>query len=325
MTEAIPRLKRNGTRNVARILSIVFNPSVDISCDAESVQHTMKVRTHNLKQYPGGGGTNVARVVAELGGHAELLYLSGGAVGSMFEKLLAAGSLTGHRFPIADETRISLAVREEQTRREYRFVPEGPVVTTAELQPALDFIADYGADYIVASGSLPRNAPADTYARIAAIASRTGARYILDTSRQALKSAVERGGIFVLKPNVGELESIEGTKLDEEGATRAALAIVRRGAAEHVVVTFGREGALLASAGGVLRVPARHVETVSAVGAGDSFVGAMTWSLAEGHSVEEAFRFGVAAGAAAAMTPGSELCRRADVFALYEAGSRTIN
>ncbi len=310
---------------MARILTIVFNPSVDISCDAESVQHTMKVRTHNLKQYPGGGGTNVARVIAELGGHTELLYLSGGAVGTMFENLLAAGSLTGHRFPIADETRISLAVREERTTREYRFVPEGPVVTAEELQPALDFIESHEADYIVASGSLPRNAPDDIYARIAAIAARTGARYILDTSKQALRTAVDKGGIFILKPNVSELESIEGKKLDEEGATRAALAIVRSGAAAHVVVTFGREGALLASADGVLRVPARHVDTISAVGAGDSFVGAMTWSLTQGHTIEEAFRFGVAAGAAAAMTPGSELCRRADVLALYEAGTRVIN
>lgn len=310
---------------MARILTIVFNPSVDISCDAESVQHTMKVRTHNLKQYPGGGGTNVARVIAELGGHTELLYLSGGAVGTMFENLLAAGSLTGHRFPIADETRISLAVREERTTREYRFVPEGPVVTAEELQPALDFIESHEADYIVASGSLPRNAPDDIYARIAAIAARTGARYILDTSKQALRTAVDKGGIFILKPNVSELESIEGKKLDEEGATRAALAIVRRGAATYVVVTFGREGALLVSADGVLRVPARHVDTISAVGAGDSFVGAMTWSLTQGHTIEEAFRFGVAAGAAAAMTPGSELCRRADVLALYEAGTRVIN
>ncbi|MNL69616.1 putative phosphofructokinase PfkB [compost metagenome] len=56
----------------------------------------------------------------------------------------------------------------------------------------------------------------------------------------------------------------------------------------------------------------------SAVGAGDSFVAAMTWSLAAGHDIKEAFGFGQAAGAATVMTPGTELCRRHDVHRLYE-------
>ncbi len=305
-----------------RILSIVLNPSVDMACEAPVVQHTRKVRTHNLQQYPGGGGTNVSRVIAELGGHSELLYLSGGSVGTMFENLLTGAGLTGHRFPISGESRISMAVRETHSGHEYRFVPEGPMVTEAELEPVIEFVAQYGADYIVASGSLPRGAAPDTFARIAGIAQKSGARFVLDTSGAALKTAVKAGGIFLLKPNVGELESISGKKLDEDGATLAAIEIVRGGAAKHVVVTFGREGALLASADGVSRVPARHVDTLSAVGAGDSFVGAMVWSLAEGHEIGDAFRFGVAAGAAAAMTPGSQLCRRADVLALYEAAAR---
>ena len=44
----------------------------------------------------------------------------------------------------------------------------------------------------------------------------------------------------------------------------------------------------------------------------------MTWWQAQGKPVEEAFRFGIAAGAATAMTPGTELCRREDVFSLFD-------
>jgi len=49
------------------------------------------------------------------------------------------------------------------------------------------------------------------------------------------------------------------------------------------------------------------------VGAGDSFLAAMVWSLASGHSLETAFRYGVAAGSAALLMPGTELCRQEDV------------
>ena len=55
----------------------------------------------------------------------------------------------------------------------------------------------------------------------------------------------------------------------------------------------------------------------SAVGAGDSFLGAMTLALARGERPENAFRHGMAAGTAAVMTPGTELCNAADVARLY--------
>lgn len=93
---------------------------------------------------------------------------------------------------------------------------------------------------------------------------------------------------------------------------------VRNGAAQYVAVTLGSEGALLASAEGILRLPAIKVKAKSAVGAGDSFVAALVWFLMQGKSMDEAFRFGLAAGAAAVLTSGTQLCRRADVFALYE-------
>jgi 6-phosphofructokinase 2 len=51
----------------------------------------------------------------------------------------------------------------------------------------------------------------------------------------------------------------------------------------------------------------------SAVGAGDSMVGGIVAALATGRPLREAIRYGVAAGAAAVMTDGTQLCRRADV------------
>ncbi len=87
-----------------------------------------------------------------------------------------------------------------------------------------------------------------------------------------------------------------------------AARLVTEGKAEHVAVSLGADGAILAGPKGVIAMPAIHVRVRSAVGAGDSFVGAMVWSLSEGQPIEDAFRFGLAAGAAAAMTPGTQLC-----------------
>lgn len=304
---------------MSKILSIALNPAIDISSDADAVRHTHKTRTHNQRQHAGGGGINVARVIVELGGKCELLYLSGGATGTLLEAMLEPLGVKQHRFRIHDPVRVAFNVRELSTNLEYRFVPEGPEVTEEELAPVFDLLEASDADYIVASGSLPRGVAGDTYARMADIAARKKARFILDTSGEALHETLAKAKVFLVKPSLGELASFAGQKIDHENAGAAAQAIVRSGAAQFIAVTLGADGAILVGADNIHRVPAIEVPVKSAVGAGDSFVAAMTWSLAEGHEIGEAFRFGLAAGAAAVMTSGTELCRRADVLALYEA------
>ena len=55
------------------------------------------------------------------------------------------------------------------------------------------------------------------------------------------------------------------------------------------------------------------IEVVSAVGAGDSFLGGLVATLAKGKGLEDAFRVAVAAASAAVMSPGTELCRAMEV------------
>ena len=80
-----------------------------------------------------------------------------------------------------------------------------------------------------------------------------------------------------------------------------------------MTLTLGGDGAVLATRDGMVRLPAPKIEAKSAVGAGDSFLGAMVWALADGRPVEDAFACGVAAGAATAMTPGTGLGQREDI------------
>jgi len=55
----------------------------------------------------------------------------------------------------------------------------------------------------------------------------------------------------------------------------------------------------------------------STVGAGDSMLAGIVLRLQQGGSLPDAVRFGVAAGAATVMNPGTELCRRSEVERLY--------
>lgn len=91
------------------------------------------------------------------------------------------------------------------------------------------------------------------------------------------------------------------------------------GFAGTVVRTLGADGAEALREGAVVaRVPAPVVTAVDTVGAGDAFCGAFTTVLAEGAALDDAMRWGCAAGAFAATRHGvqASLGTRADVEAL---------
>jgi 6-phosphofructokinase 2 len=302
-------------RNIA---TLTLNPTIDVAYEVSRVIPTHKMRAAREYHNPGGGGINVARVYVRLGGNARCWYMSGGATGVALDGLLDLHQLVRTRLPITGDTRISAAVLERESGQEYRFVPPGPTVSEAEWQQALDRLAQIECDYLVASGSLPPGVPDDFYARLARLVVPRGIRLVLDSSGAALREGLAGGGVFLVKPSNGELQQLVGRDLPDRDAIAAAAAqIVAAGQAEHVAVTMGHEGAVLATGQGTLFLPALPIEAKSAVGAGDSFVAGMVHGLSSGWPVERAFCFGMAAGAAAVLRPGTDLARPDDIERLH--------
>ncbi|HEY1125312.1 MAG TPA: 1-phosphofructokinase family hexose kinase [Sphingobium sp.] len=299
------------------IATLTMNPTIDVAYEVAQVRHTHKIRAAREYHNPGGGGINVARVYVRLGGNARCHYLAGGATGVALDGLLDLHQLVRHRIDIAGETRIAANVVETETGKEYRFVPAGPTVSETEWRACLDALRDVRCDYLVLSGSLPPGVPDDFYARLTALAGARGIRTVLDSSGAALREGLAGGGVHLVKPSVGELSALEGRPLaNVDAIATAARTLVDTGKAEIVAVTMGRDGALLAHAGGIFSVPAIPIEAKSTVGAGDSFVAGMVWALSDGQDVVQAFRHGVATGAAAVLHPGTDLARPDDIEAM---------
>jgi len=300
-----------------RVVTLTLNPALDIACTAARVVHTHKIRTWDDHLDPGGGGINVARVLHELGSDTLAVTMGGGVTGALIEEMLDEAGVPHRNIPIRGRTRICFNVFEETSGLEYRFVQEGPDVTDADWHRMLETLETIPGDWLIASGSLEHGMPEDIYARIAHAAGRRGQRFVLDTSGPPLRAALG-SGITLVKPSLGELESVVGRPLPDSAAQEdAALALVRSGAAELVALTLGADGALVASREGVLRQAAMSCDVRSAVGAGDSFTAAMTLALTRDAPLAEALRWGVAAGTAAVVCAGTARVRRADVDAQY--------
>jgi 6-phosphofructokinase 2 len=239
-------------------------------------------------------------------------------MGFYLGRLLDGEGIRHHAIPIEGQTRIAFMVHDQKTGFEYRFLPEGPEVAEHDIATCVDAIGRQAEGFVVVSGSLPRGAPPDSYARMTRAAQARGLKLVLDSSGVGLKAAVEAGGIHLLKPSRSELENLVGRRLTDSELEPAAREMALTGKARFIAVTLGAEGAMLVSRDKTLRLPALDVPVRSAVGAGDSFLGAMVWAMSSDWPLEEAFRLGMAAGAAATMNSGTVLCRRDDVIALYE-------
>ncbi|MCB2076394.1 MAG: 1-phosphofructokinase family hexose kinase [Novosphingobium sp.] len=299
------------------IATLTMNPTIDVAYETDCVRPTLKMRTRSESYAPGGGGINVARVFVRLGGNARCIYLSGGATGPAFDGLVDLHQLVRTRIPIEGHTRVATTARDAESGQEYRFTPGGPTVSESEWQACLDSVATIECGFLVASGSLPPGVPTDFYVRVAKIARDRGIGFVLDTSGAPLKQALAAGGILLAKPSHGEFAQLIGRKPESPAdIANEAQNFVRDGKVEMLAVTMGHRGAVLATRDATVCLRAIDIAPQSAVGAGDSFVAGMVHRLACGDDPRTAFRYGMAAGSAAVLTPGSSLAYPEDIARL---------
>jgi len=302
------------------IITMTMNPAIDKSSSVAHVMAERKLYCTPPRFEPGGGGVNVSRAIKKLGGQSMLLYPAGGLTGKRLQELLDDEGLNHRPFPIEGVNRESLVILEESTGRQYRFGMPGPQVQKKEWEQFLDGLSaiEPSPDYLVASGSLPLGVPADFYAQVARIGKNWGAKTIIDVSGEALEQALQEG-VYLIKPNVREFRELVGKDIKEESQIKAeAQKMVKCGRCEVLVISLGAAGALMVSGKISEHVLPPTVPIISKVGAGDSMVAGIVLSLARGNSLRESVLFGVAAGTAAVMTPGTELCRREDTVRLFE-------
>ena len=303
---------------MATIVTLTPNPAIDLSTAVDRIVPMLKLRCTTQRRDPGGGGVNVARVVKRFGGDVEAILPAGGVTGDMLRRLIEDEGVPNRIVPVEAATREDISVTELSTDSQYRFVLPGEPLREAEWRACLAALAATAPAprLVVGSGSLPPGVPNDFYAQAAAIAAKLGAKFFLDTSGPALAAAIEHG-VTLIKPNLNEMRQLIGKEFaDQAECMAAARGLIDSGRVEVVALSLGHLGALLITKHQVLRAPAIPIQAKSSVGAGDSFLGAMAFSIAKGDPLVDAFRLGAAAGAAALINEGTELCPTAEAYRL---------
>lgn len=310
----------NRALHMSRVIgTVTANPSIDQHILIDTLIKDDAIRAREIRRDPGGKGINVSRVVKELGGDTVAFGISGGCGGYMLRSLMAEHGIPFEALEVPEETRINVILTDRSDRTQTRISAPGPRMALAEVEGFIQKVVTHHplAQWWVLGGSLPPGVPEDFYARLIMLLQAQGAKCLLDADDEALKIGLQAKP-YLIKPNEHELMRLVGRSLpDEQAMIRAAQQLVQEGI-QVVAITLGRKGALIVSQEAVLRVTSPDVEVKSKVGAGDSFLAGFVFALSQGQSLELAVRLGTAAGTAAVMHEGTQLCRREDVERLVD-------
>ena len=261
--------------------------------------------------FTGGKGFNQATAAARLGAEVTLV----GSVGAdPFGEMLLAATENEHidsRFVTKRTetgTGVATIVIEPDGDNSIIVVPRANMaLTTVDIDAAADTIAD--ADVLLLQLETPV-AASEHAAEIAKDSRKNGGTIVIlnPAPAQPLPDSL-LAYVDILTPNQSEAELLSGMRVSNDEETHNAAKVLRARmvdtATAAVVLTLGKQGALILTATISERVPALSVNAVDTTGAGDAFCGALATALASGETLHTAIAFANAAGAAAVTVVGA--------------------
>lgn len=295
------------------IYTVTLNPCLDYVTGTDGLKIGELNRTSFEEIYVGGKGINVSLILKELGCESVCLGFVAGFVGAAIEGYLKeSGVKTDFIRLSGGNSRINVKIKSGV---ETEINARGPYISEEERNAFFDKLEILSkGDYIIISGSVPPSLPDDIYETILKHIENKGVRTVIDASGALLDKTLKYRP-FLIKPNNTELGELFGVEIKTaEDAEPYARKLKEQGA-ENVLVSLGKEGALLIDKEGrALKMPAFDGVVVNTVGAGDSMVAGFVAGMISGNG-ERALRLGCACGGATAFLPG--LAKKEDIEKLF--------
>jgi 1-phosphofructokinase family hexose kinase len=296
------------------IYTVSTNPALDLILTVAAIEFEVVLRAHAVRRAMGGKGFNVSRYLKALGTDNVAVAFAGGFTGQALEAGLRADEIATDFISVGGETRTNVVIEEPEGRRHIKANQPGATVTSAHKAAFWDLLrrrAQVG-DLWVLTGSLAPGLEVDFYAEVGEELRRCGAAFVLDTSGPALRHGCGARPRLV-KPNIMEAEEFTGRAIDSPAAGAGAARAFLEAGAELVILSLGKDGAIVAGEGEMLHLLPPPVTVRTAVGAGDAVVAGAVHALLRGLGVQEIGRWGVATGTVTAMHDDLQSNDRAEV------------
>jgi len=285
------------------IMTVTMNPSIDKLYIVEEFSPHTVMRVQEVINTAGGKGLNVSRAAAIAGEKVTAIGFAGGYVGQYFRRLIDHPNITPVFTEASGETRSCINIRDKKTGLSTEFLEPGSPVSGEDLARFMTSFksAVRDAAVITISGSPPPGTPKGYYGELISIAKAEGKIVLLDTSGKALGDALPARPTLI-KPNMDEISQLLGRKITTRAEVIEAAKILNADGIAFVVVSLGKDGAIIACGSGVYQGVTPDIPVVNTVGCGDCMLGGFAVGFARGYGLEDTIRFALAAATANALT-----------------------
>lgn len=301
------------------VITVTLNPALDKTLSIGNFTLGTVNRVENIRYDIGGKGINVSKVLKNFNINSVCTGFLGGVWESYFEKELKERKIETKFVHIGGDTRTNTKV-VDSINKVYTDINEaGPNISSEELSC---FLENFNAlcnkeDIVVLSGGVSSSIPVDIYGSLIKLAKQKGAVTVLDADGELLKHGIKEKP-DIIKPNIHELQKLMGFDDEDESAVIKAAKQLIEGGVRKVLVSLGEKGAIYITEDGVHFCEGLKVDVKSTVGAGDSMVAALVYSLINNLKDKETLAFANACGAASVEMEGTEACSLDDVNKLLD-------
>ena len=278
------------------ILTITANPSVDMSYQLDSLNIDGVTRTDRVIKHAGGKGIHVGYVLHELGEGVVHSGFVGGKLGEFIEEGLKERDQEARFVKIKEPTRNCLAILHEG--RQTEILEAGPTISPSEREEFINKLDEIsaGCSVISMSGSLPKGLDSSFYKEIIAYGKSHDKFVAVDTSGQTLKDVVNAEiKPDLIKPNETEVEDLLGEEINKDNI-KEALEKAPLKDIEYVIVSLGKDGAVVKAGDKVFKASVPEVEAINPVGSGDSSLAGAIYAIDQGKSPEGVIKTSMTCG-----------------------------
>lgn len=253
---------------------------------------------------PGGKGANQAVAVARLGGDVTFIGKIGDDIfGKQSSQLFDEEGVDTNGILADDNSPSGIALITVDERGENSIVVAPGA--NAHLEPDdVEKVLDNYPDSKILLVQL--EIPMPTVEHAARIARGRGMQVILNPAPANSLVPAMFNLIDIITPNVNEAEMLSGMQIVDIPSAKSAAESIHAQGVNHVIITLGRQGAVLLEAGVFHHIPAPQVETVDTTAAGDVFNGALAVALSEGKALKDAVSFACRAASIAVTRMGAQ-------------------
>ena len=285
------------------IYTVTLNPSIDYIIETDKFKIGEVNRANKEELYPGGKGINVSLMLNELQIENTALGFLGGFIGEYIENTLASNGVNTEFIKLEKGfSRINLKIKNEV---ETEINGKGPHISEDNLQllyKKIEKLKD--EDILVLCGSIPKSLSNTLYQDIISMVAKKNVKVIVDATSKLLLNTLKYNP-FLIKPNIHELEEIFDTKIDCIDSTIFYATKLKDMGAENVLISMGKDGALLIDSKGKIYLSnAPYGDVVNTVGSGDSMVAGFISGYLKTKDYKEALKLGSSCGSATAFSGG---------------------